>query len=154
MSPDNTGSDGAGGESTAPDADGQEADEGEATWEEVKRLENQKRQTTKEFVLEYPSGTVARFEYEMVESIDTIAEKYVVNKPTRSGSEPATTLPRENIWPFAAELFQEAIVSAPDGFKPTEQEIREGLTKEVVDEMVEAISEFSRMDEETFIKFR
>ncbi|MCU4743456.1 hypothetical protein [Natronoglomus mannanivorans] len=125
-----------------------------ATWADVKEQENKKRQATKSFVLEYPNGLEAVFEYEMVENLGEIARRHTSERPTRTGQEPQRDMTEDDEWAFAADLFREAIVGAPDGFKPTEKEIREGLTKPVVDEMIEAISNFSTMDEETFIKFR
>lgn len=131
-----------------------DTDEPTATWEEVKRRENEKRQTTKKFVLEYGDDIEAIFEFQMVENIGSIARKHTTKTQSRSGQEPEIRMTEDQEWAFAAELFQEAIVSAPEGFKPTEREIREGLTKPVVDEMVEAIKDFATLDEETRIKFR
>ena len=133
---------------------GSEAEPTTLDWSEVKRRENDKRQTTKTFVLEYPDGSEAVFEYQMVEGIGQIAEKHTTRRPTRSGQDPQVEMTEDDEWAFAAELFREAIVSAPEGFSPTEREIRDGLTKPVVDDMAESIRDFSQMDDETRIKFR
>ncbi|WP_254766064.1 hypothetical protein [Salinilacihabitans rarus] len=138
---------------TGDDASATE-DDSAATWDEVKRRENRKRQATKTFVLEYPDGFEAVFEYRMVEDIGAIAREHTTRTPTRSGQDPEVRMTEDQEWAFAADLFQEAIVSAPEGFSPTERELREGLTKPVVDEMVEAIRDFATLDEETRIKFR
>jgi hypothetical protein len=137
------------------DADtAQSTESAEATWEQVKQREQRKRQATKEIVLEYPDGLTARFEFQMVEDVGAIADRHTSKKPTRSGQDPEYEMDEDDEWAFAAELFQEAIVAAPEGFKPTEQELRTGLTKPVVDDMVESITNFSTIDEETYIKFR
>ena len=124
------------------------------SWDEVKQRENAKRQATKFLKLKYPGGGVAVFEYQMLEDFGQIARKHMTERPTRSGAEPRREMTDDQEWAFAAEVLGEALVDAPDGFRATEREIREGLTKPVVDEMVEAIADFSQMDEETFIKFR
>lgn len=125
-----------------------------ATWADVKERENAKRRATKELVLEYPDGFEAVFEFGLVENISEIADNHTRTRPTRSGQEPQREMAPDDEWAFAAELFGEAIVDAPDGFKPTEREIREGLTKDVVDEMVECIVNFSTISEREYIKFR
>ena len=123
------------------------------SWDDVKQRERAKRQATKYLILEYADGQ-AVFEYQMVENVSQIARKHTTQKTTRSGSEPKIDMSEDQEWAFAAELFGEAIVDAPDGFKATERELREGLTKPVVDDMVDAITDFASMDEETYIKFR
>ena len=136
-----------------PDAEDADAPQ-ELDWQGVKKRERQKRQATKRFVLEYSDGSTAIFEYGMVENISAIARKYTRRKPTRSGQEPEFEMDEDDEWAFGAELIQEAVVSAPDGFKATEREIREGFTKPVLDDFVDAITNFSQIDEETYIKFR
>lgn len=136
------------------DTEGDDTEAQTLDWSGVKERENDKRQATKTFHLEYPDGGVAIFEYQMVENVSQLVREHSTEKPTRSGQDPKVEMDEDQEWEFAAALFQEAIVSAPDGFKPTEREIRAGLTKPVVDEMTEAIVNFSTMDEETFIKFR
>jgi len=137
------------------DVDADQDDEPEMLdWSGVKTRENAKRQATKTFTLEYPDGTQAVFEYQMVEDVGALSREHMTRKPTRTGEAPELEMSEDAEWAFAADLLREAIVSAPDGFKPTERELRQGLTKPVLDEIVEAVTNFSTMDSETFIRFR
>lgn len=131
-------------------------DDGNKTlaWSEVKERENAKREATKELVLEYDDGTEAIFEYQMVEDVGALFDEHSTTRPTRTGQEPQREMSDDDEWAFAADLFSEAIVSAPEGFKPTVRELREGLTLPVREEMVDAIVNFSTMSECEYLRFR
>ena len=124
----------------------------ELDWQDLKTREQQKRQVTKEFVVEYDDGARAVFEYQMVDGLSEIIDDHTVRRPTRTGREEQTEI--DNQYALARDIFKEALVDAPEGFEITERTLREDITDELMDELFEAIVDFSSMDEVTTRKFR
>jgi hypothetical protein len=118
----------------------------------LKQREQQKRQTTKEFAVEYDDGLRAVFEYQMIDGIDEIAGEHTRRKPTRSGQEDEYEVTDK--YGFARDILKAGLVDAPEGFEITKRTLEEDLTDELVDDLVDAITEFSSMDEVTVRKFR
>jgi hypothetical protein len=129
-----------------------DAADGELDFGALKQREQQKRQATKEFVIEYDDGARAVFEYQMIDGVDEIADRHTRRKPTRSGQSEDVEV--EDKYAFARDVLKEGIVSAPDGFEISRRTLAEDLTDELVDDLVDAIVEFSSMDEVTVRKFR
>jgi len=121
-------------------------------FEELKEREQRKREATKEFVLEYGDGARAVFEYQMIDGVDEIIKEHTVRRPTRSGQEDEREV--ENEYALARDVFAEGIVDAPAGFKITQRALREDITDELMDDLFEAIVNFSRAEEITVRKFR
>lgn len=136
----------------APVAEADADSGGELDFSELKRREQQKRQATKEFVLEYDDGARAVFEYQMVEDIGEIADNHTARHPTRSGQPDEEEI--EDKYAFARDVLKAGIVDAPDGFQISKRTLRQDITDELMDDLVEAIAEFSSMDEVTTRKFR
>lgn len=141
------------------DADGgtdrgqEDADGGQILdFEGLKQREERKRQATKEFIVEYEDGAQAVFEYQMVDGVDEIIKEHTVRRPTRSGQEDEREV--ENEYALARDVFAEGIVDAPAGFKITQRALREDITDELMDDLFEAIVNFSTADEVTVRKFR
>jgi len=124
----------------------------EADFAALKEREQQKRQAMKEFVVEYDDGLRAVFEYQMVDNLQEIAEEHTIRKPTRSGQEDEYEV--EDRYGFARDVFKAGLVDAPDGFEITKQTLREDITDELMNDLVDAIRDFSTMDEVTVRKFR
>jgi len=129
------------------DTDGKEISFGE-----LKQREQQKRQATKKYIVEYDDGARAVFEYQMVDGLSDIADEHTVRKPTRSGQEDEREI--DDRYAFARDVMKEGIVDAPDGFEISRRALQEDITDELMDELVEAIAEFSQMGEVTTRKFR
>lgn len=117
----------------------------------LKAREQEKREATKEFVVEYDDGAQAVFEYRMVDGISEIAEEHTDQRPTRSG-DPEIEVTDQ--YAFARDVWKEGIVSAPEGFEISKRTLKDDLTDELVDDITDAIVNFSTMDEVTRRKFR
>jgi len=140
-------------DTTAADV-GDQADEEprELDFAELKQREQAKRQTTKEFVVEYDDGAQAVFEYQMVEGLEEIADQHTRRKPTRNGQEDDYEVTDK--YAFARDVLKKGLVDGPDGFEITKRALQEDITDELMDELVDAITEFSSMDEVTLRQFR
>lgn len=148
--------DGHGADASAGDPDASTTESGSEAGEsidfgELKAREAQRRQSTKEFVIEYDDGATAVFEYQMIDGLDEIADKHTTTRPTRSGQEDDVEVDK---YAFAREVLSKGLVDAPDGFEATERALREDLTDELVDDLVEAVAEYSSMPESVVRQFR
>lgn len=134
------------------DVDDQDDGGRELDFSELKQREQEKRQATKEFVVEYDDGAVARFEFQMIDGKEEIAEKHTRRKPTRKGKEDDFEVTDK--YAFARDVLNKGLVDAPDGFEISKRALREDITDELMDDLVDAIMEFSSMDEVTRRQFR
>jgi len=128
-------------------AEGKELD-----FSELKRREQQKRQTTKTYILEYEDGARAVFEYQMVDNLSAIADEHTVTRRTRSGQDDEREI--DDRYAFARDVLKASLVDAPDGFELSRRALESDITDELMDDLVEAIAEFSSMDEVTRRQFR
>jgi hypothetical protein len=118
----------------------------------LREREQAKREATKEFVVEYDDGAVARWKYRMVEDIEAIADEHTRRKPTRSGQEDDVEVTDK--YAFSRDVLKAGLVDAPDGFEVTKRALQEDITDELMNDLVDAITEFSTMDEVTRRQFR
>jgi len=132
---------------TTDDADNTD----ELTGEELLSRERDLREQRKEFVLEYPDGATATFEYKMLdeETLDQIEDKCTSVRPSRGG-EHDVDVDRST---FRTELIMEATTAAPDGFKLTRRNVEE-LSRDTREAYADAIENFSQMGDTTRQKFR
>jgi len=124
----------------------------ELDFSELKQREQAKREATKEFVVEYDDGAVARWEYRMIEGKEELADEHTRRKPTRSGQEDDFEVTDK--YAFARDVLDKGLVDAPDGFEVTKRALQEDITDELMDDLVDAIMEFSSMDGVTRRQFR
>lgn len=139
-------------EADPDDGDDDGAGVQELDFGELKQREQAKRQATKEYIVEYEDGAVARFEYQMVDNLDEIADEHTRRKPTRSGQE--DSLEVTDKYAFARDVLNAGLVDAPDGFEITKRALQEDITDELMDDLVDAIAEFSSMDPVVRRQFR
>lgn len=118
----------------------------------LKAREREKREATKQFIVEWDDGARAVWEYRMVDGLRGIIEDHLVERPTRTGQEPKREI--DNEYALTRDVFKAGLVDAPDGFEISERALREDITDELMDDLFDAIKDFSSMDEVTVRKFR
>jgi len=123
----------------------------ELTGEQLLDRERSLRQQRKTFVIEYPDGATASFEYKMLSEaeMDQIEEAVTDVTPSRTG-DPEIEIDRQH---FRTKLIMAATTDAPEGFKITTRTV-EQLSRDTRESFADAVEDFASMDEVTRQKFR
>ena len=122
----------------------------------VAQLAQAERRAKKTISFETDAG-VARYVYQMMREsrLAELSDEHF-DTPEVQGRRKAEALDidADDFERFRADVICEGVVEAPEGTKLSQQYVRNSIPDEWQSELFEAITEFSTMDEETFLTFR
>ena len=122
----------------------------------VAQLAQGERRAKKSITFETDAG-VASYVYQMIREsrLAELSDEHF-DSPEVQGRRKAEALgiDADDFERFRADVICEGVVEAPEGTKLSQQYVRNSIPDEWQSELFEAITEFSTMDEETFLTFR
>ena len=120
-----------------------------ASHEDVKREKERKRELRKWLVISLSDGSQAPYQYRaLTESErDTIAQENTKIRKKRGETVEDIDLPG-----FRTDVIKTCVTDGPPGYKNTEREIK-SMDDDVRQELADAITEFSTMEETEYLDF-
>lgn len=124
--------------------------------EAVAQLARDEKRATKTLRFETPEGN-ADYEYGMVReaTLAALSDEHFATPEVRGrGQADELNVDEDDFERFRAAVIKAGLVAGPDGTKMTVQWIRKNIPDQWQGDLFDAITDFSTMDDEEFVKFR